>query len=108
MNSLHLAGSLIGRLTMGWLADKLGRKRSIQLVCALCVAASAFTVGGTNIAMFLVGRALQSLGAGLVDTICPLYQSEVSPTHAHGEMVGMHAVLLIINLVCVVYSLRKH
>ncbi|KAH7267975.1 hypothetical protein MRS44_011740 [Fusarium solani] len=95
MNSLYSAGGLIGCLTMGWLADKLGRKRSIQLVCALCVAASAFTVGSANIVMFLVGRALQGLGAGMIDTICPLYQSEVSPAHARGEMVGMHAVFLV-------------
>lgn len=84
---------------MGWLADKLGRKRSIQLVCALCVAASAFTVGSANIVMFLVGRALQGLGAGMINTICPLYQSEVSPAHARGEMVGMHAVFLVAGYV---------
>jgi MFS family permease len=84
---------------MGWVADKLGRKRSIQLVCCLCVAASAFTTGSVNVAMFLVGRALQGLGAGMIDTICPLYQSEVAPAHARGAMVGMHAVLLVAGYV---------
>ncbi|KAH6980636.1 hypothetical protein BKA56DRAFT_550355 [Ilyonectria sp. MPI-CAGE-AT-0026] len=59
------------------------------------IGASAFTTGSANIAMFLVGRGLQGIGAGMIDTICPLYQSEVSPAHARGEMVGMHAVFLV-------------
>lgn len=99
MNSLYAAGGLIGCLTMGGLADKLGRKRSIQLVCALCVVFSAFTTASVNIAMFLVGRGLQGLAAGMINTICPLYQSEVSPAHARGEMVGMHAVFLVAGYV---------
>lgn len=69
------------------------------MVCGLCVVASAFTTGSVNIVMFLVGRALQGIGAGMIDTICPLYQSEVAPAHARGAMVGMHAVFLVAGYV---------
>ncbi|KAI3584180.1 general substrate transporter [Fusarium oxysporum f. sp. albedinis] len=95
MNSLYSAGGLIGCLTVGWLADKLGRKRSIQIICAICVGASIFTTASVNIGMFLAGRGIQGLGSGMIDTICPLYQSEISPAHARGRMVGMHAVFLV-------------
>ncbi|OIW34944.1 sugar porter family MFS transporter [Coniochaeta ligniaria NRRL 30616] len=92
MNSLYSAGGLIGALSVGWLADRLGRKRSIQLICGFCVIASIFTTASVSIAMFLVGRTLQ-----VIDTICPLYQSEVSPAHARGRMVGMHAFFLVLG-----------
>ncbi|KAH7256032.1 general substrate transporter [Fusarium tricinctum] len=95
MNSLYSAGGLIGCLTVGWLADKIGRKRSIQIICAICVTASVFTTASVNIGMFLAGRGIQGLGSGMIDTICPLYQSEISPAHARGRMVGMHAVFLV-------------
>ncbi|KAH7230050.1 uncharacterized protein BKA55DRAFT_696611 [Fusarium redolens] len=94
MNSLYSAGGLIGYLTAGWLANKMGRKRSIQIICAICVAASVFTTASVNIGMFLAGRGIQGLGLGMTDTICPLYQSEISPAHGRGRMVGMHAVFL--------------
>jgi MFS family permease len=99
MNSLYSAGGLIGALSVGWLADRLGRKRSIQLICAFCVTASVFTTASVNIAMFLVGRTLQGASSGMIDTICPLYQSEVSPAHARGRMVGMHAFFLVLGYV---------
>ncbi|KAH7118336.1 general substrate transporter [Dactylonectria macrodidyma] len=97
MNSLYSAGGLIGALSVGWLADRLGRKRSIQLICAFCVFASILTTASVNIAMFLVGRTLQGASSGMIDTICPLYQSEVSPAHARGRMVGMHAFFLVLG-----------
>ena len=99
MNSLYSAGGLVGCLSVGWLADRLGRKRSIQLICAFCVAAAIFTTSSVNMAMFLAGRTLQGVGSGMIDTICPLYQSEVSPAHARGRMVGMHAFFLVLGYV---------
>ncbi|KAH6648122.1 hypothetical protein BKA67DRAFT_683474 [Truncatella angustata] len=51
--------------------------------------------GDVNIGMFLFGRGLQGFTSGMIDTICPLYQSEVAPPHARGRMVGQHAFLLV-------------
>lgn len=99
MNSLYSAGGLMGCLSVGWLADRLGRKRSIQLICVLCLVASIFTTASVNIGMFLAGRALQGVSSGMIDSICPLYQSEVSPAHARGRMVGMHAFFLVLGYV---------
>lgn len=99
MNSLYAAGGLVGALSIGWMADKIGRKRSIQVICLVCLIATVITTASVNIAMFLVGRGLQGLGAGMIDTICPLYQSEVSPAHARGRMVGSHAFLLVCGYV---------
>jgi MFS family permease len=99
MNSLFPAGGLIGCLSVGWLADRIGRKPTMQIICVICIAASILTTASVNLAMFLAGRALQGVGGGMIDTICPLYQSEVSPAHARGGMVAMHAVFLVAGYV---------
>ncbi|KAH8652577.1 general substrate transporter [Ilyonectria robusta] len=95
MNSIYCAGGLFGCFALGWLADKIGRRRSIQVVCVLCLIATIITTASTNLAMFLVGRGIQGFSSGMIDTICPLYQSEIAPAHARGRMVGSHAFLLV-------------
>ena len=99
MNCIFPAGGLIGCLNTGWIADRLGRKLTIQVICAACIVASIITTASVNIGMFLAGRALQGFSAGMIDTICPLYQSEVAPAHARGRMVGSHAVFLVAGYV---------
>lgn len=61
MNSLYAAGGLMGCAIAGWLADKVGRKVSIQLITTACILAAAFTTGSQNVAMLLSGRALQGI-----------------------------------------------
>lgn len=45
--------------------------------------------------MFLVGRVLCGIGAGMVLTNCPAYMSEISPPHSRGKLVGSHAITIV-------------
>lgn len=47
-----------------------------------------------NIGMFLAVRTITGFGVGLVVGAAPLYQSEVSPPHSRGFLVGLHGVLI--------------
>jgi MFS family permease len=125
MNSVYAAGGLVGCLSVGTFADRIGRKLSIQLITCLCIAASIITTASISMPMFLVGRALQGIryacqlecwlylhadlmfsSSGMINTICPLYQSEISPPNARGSMVGSHAVFLVAGYVSVSASVR--
>ncbi|KAK6604249.1 hypothetical protein H4I95_06152 [Botrytis cinerea] len=97
MNSLYAAGGLMGCAIAGWLADKVGRKVSIQLITTACILAAAFTTGSQNVAMLLSGRALQGIAAGMINVVCPMYHAEVSPVSVRGRMVGTHATFLVIG-----------
>ncbi|KAF5556450.1 sugar transporter [Fusarium phyllophilum] len=90
-NGLFSAGGIIGCLLMTKLADKFGRKRTIQAICVVCVVSAIFQAAAVHIAMLLVGRFLNGLGSGMTNVIIPLYQSEVAPPHIRGRMVGAHA-----------------
>ncbi|KAI1613535.1 general substrate transporter [Exophiala viscosa] len=99
-NGLFAGGGLLGCWFITWLADKVGRKRSIQITASICIVAAAIQAGSVHIAMFLVGRFMMGFGAGMVNVITPLYQSEISPAKTRGRMVGSHGFIL-----CVGYGL---
>lgn len=98
-NGLFAGGGLIGCFFITWLADAVGRKRSIQVTATLCVIAGAIQAGSVHIAMFLVGRFLMGVGVGMVNVITPLYQSEISPAKSRGRMVGSHGFILCVGYV---------
>ncbi|KAF4495330.1 sugar transporter [Fusarium agapanthi] len=98
-NGLFSAGGIIGCLLMTKLADKFGRKRTIQGICAVCVVSVIFQATAVHIAMLLVGRFLNVLGSGMMNVIIPLYQSEVAPPHIRGRMVGAHGFCLVLGYV---------
>ncbi|KAL3481530.1 general substrate transporter [Aspergillus californicus] len=95
MNSLFAAGGLIGALILGYLANKVGRKMAIQIICLISLAATIISAASVNMGMFLFGRAFQGFSAGMIDAVCPLYHSEVSPAGSRGQLVGFHAFLLV-------------
>ncbi|KAK6380278.1 uncharacterized protein PV06_05565 [Exophiala oligosperma] len=99
-NGLFAGGGLLGCWFITFLADKVGRKRSIQITASICIVAGALQAGSVHIAMFLVARFMMGFGAGMVNVITPLYQSEVSPPKSRGFMVGSHGFVL-----CVGYGL---
>ncbi|KAH8755735.1 general substrate transporter [Diaporthe sp. PMI_573] len=99
-NGVFAAGGLLGCILMTWLGNAFGRKVAIQVTSVLCVVAGTIQAASVHIAMFLVGRILMGVGVGMVNVITPLYQSEISPAHLRGRMVGTHGFIL-----CVGYAL---
>lgn len=87
-------------MLLAWLADKTGRVRSMQVTCVICIISGAIQGGSIHIAMFLIGRFLSGIGVGLMVTLIPIYQSEVSPTESRGRMVGSHGFLIVTGYVC--------
>lgn len=98
-NGVFAAGGLLGCILMTWLGDAFGRKVAIQVTSVLCIIAGIIQAASMHIAMFLVGRFLMGLGVGMVNVITPLYQSEISPAHLRGRMVGTHGFILCVGYV---------
>ncbi|KAK7696908.1 hypothetical protein SLS64_014074 [Diaporthe eres] len=96
-NGVFAAGGLLGCILMTWLGDAFGRKVAIQVTSVLCVIAGIIQAASVHIAMFLVGRFLMGVGVGMVNVITPLYQSEISPAHLRGRMVGTHGFILCVG-----------
>ncbi|KAF4556988.1 Sugar (and other) transporter-like protein 56 [Elsinoe fawcettii] len=94
---LFSAGGIVGCCIVAWLANAVGRKLSVQIICTICLVSAVLQVASVHIAMLLVGRFLNGVGSGMINCIVPLYQSEVSPPKLRGRLVGSHGFLLVVG-----------
>ncbi|KAL1849896.1 hypothetical protein VTK73DRAFT_9790 [Phialemonium thermophilum] len=97
MNGIYTGGGFLGALFSSWTADTLGRKKAIFIGALLATIGGALQSGSVNIAMFLVFRFVNGLGVGMLLSLVPLYQSEVSPPHNRGLMVGFHGIMVTVG-----------
>ncbi|KAF2226140.1 general substrate transporter [Elsinoe ampelina] len=94
---LFSAGGIVGCCIVAWLANAVGRKLSVQIICTICIISAVIQCASVHIAMLLIGRFLNGVGSGMINCIVPLYQSEVSPAHLRGRLVGSHGFLLVVG-----------
>ncbi|KAK3712004.1 hypothetical protein LTR37_009316 [Vermiconidia calcicola] len=77
-----------------WSSEYFGRKRSIQIGCVISIVGATIMTASTGVGMFIASRFIMGFGIGVLVTLVPLYQSEVSPPESRGLMVGLHGVLI--------------
>ncbi|KAJ6622568.1 general substrate transporter [Mycena sp. CBHHK59/15] len=79
-------GAFVTSLAAGRIGDIIGRKGT------LFIGALVFTVGGaiqtftSGFGVMVLGRVVSGFGVGLLSTIVPIYQSEVSPPNHRGAL----------------------
>ncbi|KDQ08027.1 hypothetical protein BOTBODRAFT_585605 [Botryobasidium botryosum FD-172 SS1] len=83
------AGSLIGALAVGTLADRIGRKRSIIASGVIWVVGSILQCAAQNRGMLVVGRIISGFAIGIASSTVPLYQSEITAPAIRGRMVSL-------------------
>ena len=69
-----------------WSSEYFGRKRSIQIGCCISIVGATIMTASVDIPMFIVSRFIMGVGIGVLVTLVPLYQSEVSPPESRGLM----------------------
>jgi MFS family permease len=63
----------------------------------LATIGGALQAGSVTLSMFIVFRFVNGLGVGMLLSLVPLYQSEVSPPHSRGMMVGFHGICVTVG-----------
>ncbi|TKA82359.1 hypothetical protein B0A49_00100 [Cryomyces minteri] len=81
-------GSWFAALCSGFLADSLGRKKTIMLGAIIWVIGSIIVSASQNIAMLIVGRVINGLCVGLCSAQVPVYITELAPPTKRGRLVG--------------------
>ncbi|KAF2029505.1 general substrate transporter [Setomelanomma holmii] len=94
ISCIYSIGGVFGCIYNMWAAEYFGRKRSIQMGCLIAIVGATIMTASVNIPMFVVSRVIMGFAIGILVTLVPLYQSEVSPAESRGLMVGLHGVLI--------------
>ncbi|KAF1929252.1 general substrate transporter [Didymella exigua CBS 183.55] len=103
--AVYYLGTAVGAVFFSWLADKLGRKKSIffSLASASLGNAIMFIAGfkfqQTALWVMLAGRIIMGLGVGGIDAVIPTYSSELSADDARGKALAQEFQSNIFGLV---------
>ncbi|KAJ5459818.1 uncharacterized protein N7458_001370 [Penicillium daleae] len=96
--STLLLAAWAGSLINGPVADRIGRKLSINVAVVIFVVGSAIQCGAVNIPMLFTGRAIAGLAVGMLTMVVPLYISEVSIPEIRGGLVVVQQLSVTIGI----------
>ena len=71
--SSFTGGAIIGALAVSWLADILGRKKTVFIGGCISALGCALQAGSATIAMLIAGRFIAGIAVGLLSAIVPMY-----------------------------------
>jgi SP family myo-inositol transporter-like MFS transporter 13 len=94
-----LAGSILGSVVAGVLADWMGRKRMIVVSGLMFVASVALIYASQSFGPLIVGRLLQGMSGGVIAVVVPLYLAECLPSHVRGRGTAVFQFMLTIGIV---------
>lgn len=93
-----LIGCMVGAMTVGWLADWIGRKKLLT-ISAIIFLLSAFATGAVNtFHTFLIARFFGGVGIGLASGLSPMYIAEVAPPNIRGRMVSLNQMMIVFGI----------
>ncbi len=113
--SSALIGCVIGALVSGWMANRLGRKRTLFVagilffVSALGSAQPGFPFllhrdpSMALLASFNLYRIIGGMGVGLASAICPMYIGEIAPADKRGQLVSWNQFAIIFGQLVVYF-----
>ncbi|ESW99477.1 hypothetical protein KL918_001589 [Ogataea parapolymorpha] len=107
ITSILSAGTFIGAVCAGDLADMFGRRTIIVTGCGIYSVGVALQIASTTVALLSVGRVIAGLGVGFVSSVVILYLSEISPKKIRGAIVSGYQFFVTIGLLlasCVDYG----
>lgn len=96
--TIALIGCMVGAMTVGWLADRIGRKKLLT-ISAIVFLLSAFATGAVHtFNTFLIARFFGGVGIGLASGLSPMYIAEVAPADIRGRMVSFNQMMTVIGI----------
>ncbi len=96
--SMALIGTVIGAMSGGIPADRLGRKKTLFWIAILYLVSSIGTALAPDWNIFLVFRFLGGLGVGASSVAAPMYITEISPAKSRGRLVALFQFNVVLGI----------
>jgi len=108
--SIVLVGALCGAMVAGYIADRIGRRRTLLTAGVLFIAGALVSAFATTVLLLLIGRFIVGVAIGFSSVTSPLYISEVSPAGMRGGLVSLYQLAITIGILAafaIDYSLSR-
>ncbi|MDR7302872.1 sugar porter family MFS transporter [Haloactinomyces albus] len=89
-----LVGAMVGALTSGSLAARLGRRKMALVAACVFAVGSLAAALSPDVATLVVSRFVIGIGVGLASVIVPMYIAEISPTRIRGTLTSLNQLLI--------------
>ncbi|EAW24588.1 sugar porter family MFS transporter [Aspergillus fischeri NRRL 181] len=97
--SSYVLGCVIGAFMSMFLGDRLGRRKSIGLACALLTVGGVLQATAFTLLHMIVGRIVSGIGVGMNTTTVPIWQSETCDPKHRGILMSIQLTLLVFGFV---------
>ncbi|QRZ61480.1 sugar porter family MFS transporter [Rothia sp. ZJ932] len=92
-----LLGAALGALTIGYLSDSIGRKKTILLLAIIFFLGAVLCAVAPNLSILLVGRVFLGIGVGGASTVVPVFLSELAPYEIRGSLSGRNEMMIVVG-----------
>ncbi len=96
--TIALVGCMVGAMTVGWLADRIGRKKLLTISSLVFLTSSFATGAVSTFDAFLIARFFGGVGIGLASGLSPMYIAEVAPADIRGRMVSLNQMMIVFGI----------
>jgi sugar porter (SP) family MFS transporter len=93
-----ILGCPFGPLAGVWMADTLGRKRTLLIASLLFIVSTVGCALAGGVVSFSIWRFVGGMGVGLASTVSPMYIAEVAPAHLRGRLVVVNQLAIVVGL----------
>ncbi|KAF2771640.1 general substrate transporter [Teratosphaeria nubilosa] len=93
--SVWFGGFAIGALMVGTYADNIGRLKTIEVGCFWGILGAALQCSAQNITWMMLARVIGGIGCGHLNTVVPIWTSELADPHLRGAFVAVEFALAI-------------
>lgn len=93
-----LFGTIIGSITIGWPADKFGRRNMLIFVGFLFFLSAIGSAIAWDWYSFLIFRFIGGLGVGGASVLSPMYIAEISPPKKRGFLVALAQFAIVLGI----------
>ena len=87
--SSALWGTVVGALGGGWVADRLGRKKTLMTVGVLYFVSAVWSAFASGPVELMVARLIGGFGVGISTIAAPVYIAEISPAESRGKLTAL-------------------
>lgn len=94
-----LYGTVLGSLCGGWPTDRLGRRRTLQLVGWLYLASALGSAFAWDVWSLSLARLIGGVGIGVATVAAPLFIAEISPPARRGRLAGLFQFNIVFGII---------
>lgn len=90
-----IMGAAGGSFLAGNLADRFGRRRTLQVLALIFLFGALGTAFSPNLSWMIFFRVLLGLGVGGASAIVPVFIAEIAPANKRGRLVSQNELMIV-------------